>query len=88
MNPVAGMDTAIALGGVLTGASLGLLVARLRPRWLGLVRLSSTTERLEMIRSNLLSELRALAEEARTPPPPIRMDQEEETGKENRRRAA
>jgi hypothetical protein len=78
MIPMLGMQTAIALGGVFTGASLVLLVARFRPRWLGLVRPSSATERLETIRGNLLSELRELAEEIRTPPAPIRMERKGE----------
>ena len=83
-----GMEIATALGGGLIGASLVVLVARLRPRWLGLIRPSSATERLEAIRSSLLSDLREVAEEIRTSPAPIRMDREQEPDGSERRQAA
>lgn len=85
---MAGTEAAIAVWGVFTGASLMLLITRLRPRWLGLARPSSTTERLELIRSGLLAELRDLAEKVRTPPAPIRMDARKTPGEIEQRQAA
>jgi hypothetical protein len=77
-----------AMAGGLAGAALMLLVARLRPRWLGLIRCSSATERLEAIRSSLLADLREVADQIGKPPVPIRMDRGEEPNSSEQRQAA
>jgi len=63
----------VALADVLIGASLALLLVRLRPQWFEPARASSVTERLQEIRGKLVAALRDLSREDRKSPPPIRM---------------
>ena len=88
MVATAGMQTATMLGGMLTGAGIMLLVVLLRPGWLGLMRRSLVSERLEEMRVSLLSELQEIEEEIRTPPPPIRMELREDPDDGERRQVA
>jgi hypothetical protein len=84
----AASEIAIALGGMLIGAGLTILLAHRRPSWLRLARRASASARLEDLRRNLLTELREIEEGIRTPPAPIRMDPMEDTDKEEPRQVA
>lgn len=63
-----------AAAGILLGAGMTLLYARLRPGSLGLAGRQSATQRLEALREEMMVELQELEDQMRRPVPPIRMD--------------
>jgi hypothetical protein len=63
-----------ATAGLLVGAGLMLLYVRLRPAGLGLAEREAASRRLELLRGELLGELRDLETKMRRPPAPIRME--------------